>query len=94
MLFTPKDIVINDIVNHANKIEGIKNIHHIHIWQLNENEVHLEAHIDLLNDISISEFDGLLEELESVFTKDFGINHINIQPEYEKPDSKDIIVQD
>ena len=24
----------------------------------------------------------------------FGINHVNIQPEYQKDDAKDIIVQD
>lgn len=94
MLFTPNDIVIDDIVKHANKVKGVKNIHHIHIWQLNEKEVHLEAHVDLSENISISEFDELLEELEDIFTEKFSINHINIQPEYQKPDDKDIIVQD
>ena len=68
-------------------------MHHIHIWQLNEDEVHLEAHIDFNEDIMLSEFDRILLEIEDVVAS-FGINHINIQPEYEKPDDKEIIVQD
>tara|TARA_R110002020_G_scaffold212289_2_gene418746 strand:+ start:4236 stop:5153 length:918 start_codon:yes stop_codon:yes gene_type:complete len=93
MLFTPEDIEIEKIVEEVKDIAGIKNMHHIHIWQLNEDEVHLEAHIDFNEDIMLSEFDRILLEIEDVVAT-FGINHINIQPEYEKPDDKEIIVQD
>lgn len=94
MLFSPNDIVIKDLVKKVCKIDNVKNIHHIHIWQLNEDEVHLEAHIDLHKDICVSEFDAILERIEKVTRDDFGINHINIQPEFDKPDNKSIIVQD
>ena len=46
MLFTPDSIPINKIVDEINNFESIKNVHHVHIWQLNEDEIHLEAHID------------------------------------------------
>lgn len=94
MLFSPDDIAIDDLVNKVNAIEEVKNIHHIHIWQLNEDEIHLEAHIDLHKDISVSEFDDILMRIEKVTNEEFGINHINIQPEFDKPDNKSIIVQD
>jgi cobalt-zinc-cadmium efflux system protein len=94
MLFTPEDIPIKKIVEKIRVIEEVRNVHHIHIWQLNEDEVHMEAHIDFRKDISLSEFDAILERIEKIVTKDFGINHVNIQPEYDKPDDKDIIVQD
>lgn len=94
MLFTPEDIPIKEIVKKISVIEEVKNVHHIHIWQLNEEEVHMEAHIDFHKDISLSEFDVILERIEEIVQKDFGINHVNIQPEYDKPDDKDIIVQD
>ena len=93
MLFTPNEITIQDIVEKVCKIEKVKNIHHIHIWQLNEDEVHLEAHMDFHENITLSEFDLILEKIEKVIQKEFGINHINIQPEFNKPDSKAIIVQ-
>lgn len=94
MLFTPNDIVIKDIVAKVCQIKQVKNMHHIHIWQLNEDEIHLEAHMDFHEDISLSEFDKILVEIEKVVQQEFNINHINIQPEFNKPDSKAIIVQD
>ncbi|HET8808933.1 MAG TPA: cation diffusion facilitator family transporter [Flavobacteriaceae bacterium] len=94
MLFTPDDIPIQEIVKHISVIPEIKNVHHVHIWQLNETEVHMEAHIDFYSNISLSEFDVILEKIEAIIHKDFGINHVNIQPEFNKPDSKDMIVQD
>ena len=94
MLFTPKNIHIKEIVEEVQKIDNIKNIHHIHIWQLNEDEIHLEAHISLNIDISLSRFDVLLVEIEELLYDKFHINHVNIQPEYEKCGPKDVIVQD
>ncbi|MEM7485372.1 MAG: cation diffusion facilitator family transporter [Bacteroidota bacterium] len=94
MLFTPKSIVVKDIVTSICTIEPIKNVHHVHIWQLNDDEIHLEAHIDFKNDIKLSEFDEILEKIEEHVYHKHGINHVNIQPEFDKCDSKNIIVQD
>lgn len=93
MLFTPHEIPLKAIASKVCEIEEIKNMHHIHVWQLNENEVHLEAHIDFNKDITLSEFDKVLMKIEKKI-KEFGVNHINIQPEFNKPDNKSIIVQD
>jgi cobalt-zinc-cadmium efflux system protein len=54
----------------------------------------MEAHIDFNEDIHLSEFDRILSEIEELVYHEFGINHVNIQPEYAKCDSKTIIVQD
>ncbi|MEW2920620.1 cation diffusion facilitator family transporter [Muricauda sp. ANG21] len=94
MLFTPKSIVIQDIVESICTIDRVKNVHHVHIWQLNEDEVHMEAHIDFTEDIRLSEFDAILEEIEEHVYHKHGINHVNIQPEFDKCDSKHVIVQD
>lgn len=94
MLFTPKSVVIQDIVESICTIDPVKNVHHVHIWQLNEEEVHMEAHIDFKEDIRLSEFDEILEKIEEHVYYKHGINHVNIQPEFDKCDSKSIIVQD
>ncbi len=94
MLFTPKSIVIQEIVESICTIEPVKNVHHVHIWQLNEEEVHMEAHVDFKEDIKLSEFDAILEKIEEHVYQKHGINHVNIQPEFDKCDSKNIIVQD
>ena len=94
MLFTPESIEVEEIVRVVQSIEVIKNMHHVHIWQLNEQEIHLEAHIDFHKDISLSQFDKVLREIEVLVYESFGINHVNIQPEFGKCDIKDVIVQD
>ena len=95
MLFTPSHININDIINEVHKISGVNKLHHIHVWYLNEEELHLEAHLDCSEDIKMSEFNLLLNKVEEVLFEKFHINHINIQPEYKKEEeSKDFIVQD
>ncbi|PCJ91870.1 MAG: cation transporter [Flavobacteriaceae bacterium] len=94
MLFTPETIEVQKIVKSICEIEPIKNVHHVHIWQLNEEEVHLEAHIDFKEDISLSQFDVILIEIEEKVYHEFHINHVNIQPEFGKCDTKKVIVQD
>ena len=78
----------------SHKIPGVKKLHHIHVWHLNDEELHLEAHLDCSEDIRMSEFNELLHEVELVLFHQFNINHINIQPEFKKEDPKDFIVQD
>ncbi len=94
MLFTPSNIDIKEIVREVHQISGVNKLHHIHVWYLNEHELHLEAHLDCSEDMKMSEFNILLEKIESILLVKFSINHINIQPEYQKIDSKDFIVQD
>ncbi len=94
MLFTPDHLDIEEIGEQITHIKGINNVHHVHVWQLNEKEIHLEAHIVCEQDISISQFDEITSEVEALLFHDFKINHITLQPEWNKDDPKEIIVQD
>lgn len=94
MLFTPDFINIEDIVLEVHKIKGVRKLHHIHVWHLNEEELHLEAHLDCSRDLKMSEFNELLLKIEALLFEKFNINHVNIQPEFQKLDPKDYIVQD
>ncbi|WP_142784532.1 cation diffusion facilitator family transporter [Changchengzhania lutea] len=94
MLFTPETIKIQEIVDDVQQIETIKNVHHVHIWQLNEIEIHFEAHVDFTEDITLTQFDMVLHKIEDLVFHKYGINHVNIQPEFGKNDVKDVIVQD
>ena len=94
MLFTPDHINLKAVVRTVNKLEKVKKLHHVHIWNLSDDELHLEAHLDLNDDLSTSEFNTLLITIEALLHEEFNINHVTIQPEYKKDDSKDVIVQD
>lgn len=94
MLFAPDNIVIKDIELEILKIKQVKNIHHVHIWQLNEKNCHFEAHIEFKEDVHLSEFDKVCEKIEHLLIHDFNINHSNLQPEFNRDDNKDFIIQD
>ena len=94
MLFTPDDIDIEKIIAEVHKIDKVGRLHHIHVWQLNDDELHLEAHLDCSEDLKLSDFNDLLHEIEALLFEKFNINHVNIQPEFKKDDVKDFIVQD
>ena len=94
MLFTPERIEVDGLVKAIGEDPAIKNVHHVHLWQLNEHEIHLEAHIDFKENISIQEFDCILKDIEERVYHDFGITHISIQPEFGKCHSEQVIVQD
>lgn len=88
ILFTPEHISLEEVTL------AIKKAQHVHVWELNEDEVHIEAHIEFYNDIKVSEFDIILEEIEQILLQDFNINHNNFQPEFKKDDPKNLIIQD
>lgn len=94
MLFAPDYIVMQDIEKELVKVEGVKNIHHVHIWQLNDQEIHFEAHIEFTADIKLSEFDKKCETIEHILGEKFNIHHSNLQPEYKRDDAKEFIIQD
>jgi cobalt-zinc-cadmium efflux system protein len=94
MLFAPKHLEIEEIQNEILAVPEIDNIHHVHIWQLNDHDVHFEAHIEFNKDIQLSDFDKICARVELILFEKFHINHSNLQPEYDRDDHKDFIIQD
>ncbi len=94
MLFTPEQVNIKEVLKAVHTIPKINKLHHVHVWCLNDDELHLEAHLDLKENVSIVEFDIILHKIETLLHDKFQINHITIQPEFNKEDSKEIIIQD
>ncbi len=90
MQFTPSQINIEEIAREVTLIDGVKNMHHVHVWQLDDHEMMLEAHIDLDEDYSISTFEVILEQVDKLL-ETYGIHHFNIQPELFRSDQKELI---
>lgn len=90
MQFTPEEIDIKKIALEIEKITGVKNIHHVHVWQINDHELMFEAHVDMSDDIKMSGFESILSEIKTVLGRN-RITHSTIQPEYSVDDKKQII---
>jgi cobalt-zinc-cadmium efflux system protein len=91
MQSTPVGIDIEQISKDIKRIPTIANIHHVHVWNLDDHVVHFECHVDLDNDYPISEAEKIYKKIESLLKEKYNINHITIQLEYQTFDSKDLI---
>lgn len=73
----PKHIDIQGVKDSICKIEGVDNVHDLHIWSIGSNSVSLSVHI-------VSESDNhnkLLCEISSLLKEKFNIEHSTIQIE-------------
>jgi cobalt-zinc-cadmium efflux system protein len=94
MLFAPEGIHIKDIETSILKIDKIKNLHHVHLWQLNDHDIYIEAHIQFKENITLSDWDEICFKIEEQLWEEFHINHSMLQPEFLRDDVKSFIIQD
>jgi cobalt-zinc-cadmium efflux system protein len=80
MQFTPEGIDPLEIADKVSTIRGIKNIHHIHIWQLDEYNIHFEGHIVFEEDLPLSQIQKRLDEIKETLFHKYGISHTTLQP--------------
>lgn len=88
---TPKNLDILKISREIQTFNEIKDIHHIHVWNLSDRLIHFEAHINLVSDLKISESEKILRKIENYLLKHYSINHVTLQMEYDFCKSKNII---
>jgi len=91
MQFTPKGIDIDEVVQTIENESEIKNVHHIHIWKLDDKHIHLEAHLDFNEDVKLSTSNSVIDRLEKTLHDAFDIEHTTFQCEYARDDDKNIV---
>jgi cobalt-zinc-cadmium efflux system protein len=90
MMGTPESISIENIQKELEDIDGINNIHHVHIWRLSEQNIHFEAHIDV-TDMPVSQTTDLSAIIEEKLKHNHGITHITLQFESDKCKTKRLV---
>ena len=85
---TPKGISVSEVREKINQLDKVTDTHHIHIWNLDEKRVALEAHVvvDAKDFIEISE---IKRELKKSLVENFGIDHSTLEFEHKDEDCDD-----
>ncbi len=91
MLFTPSSIIIDDINQKICEIPEVQNIHHVHVWQLDNKQIHFEGHVDFTDDIPLNKVNIVLGEIRLILHDQFNIEHVTLQPEYNICHTKDLV---
>ena len=82
MHYTPEGLDVRRIEKEINAMEGVKNLHHVHVWTLSEHDLHFEAHINAEADLKLSECCALKDKIEALLLERYSINHATLQFEY------------
>ncbi len=91
MQFTPAHIDLGAIEKLANEHPSLSNIHHVHIWQLNDHEIYFEGHVDFNENLSLEEVMHICASVEEKIKKEFDITHVTLQSEFQKEDDKALV---
>ena len=78
MLGSPPDIDGNDVVRAIQIVDGVVDVHHVHLWQMQENAAALDCHIVVERD-RMGEADKIKENVKSVLHERFSIEHSTLE---------------
>ena len=91
MQFTPEALKVEEIARVIDTLPAVANIHHIHLWSLDDHEIFLEAHIDFRENLPLQEVTGVITAIETLLEERFGVTHTTLQAEYRRCDDKRLI---
>lgn len=91
MQFSPPSVDVSTVEAAMLEEEAVRNIHHLHVWQLTDTDIHLEAHVDFHEDLPLSRVNTILAAMEERLRHRFHITHVLLQPELEVCDDKSLI---
>jgi len=78
----PEDISVADVRTTAMTLDGVKDLHHIHIWAISTTENALTAHLVLSRSTTINEEQKIKHELKHLLEHK-NIHHITLETERE-----------
>jgi cobalt-zinc-cadmium efflux system protein len=79
---TPKEIDMEKMVGDLLRIEGVKDVHHLHLWTITSGIYAMSAHV-LIDDLLISKSNRILDEIERLLQDKYSMEHTTIQFESE-----------
>ena len=85
---TPNNISIEDVKTSMSLIEGVEDVHHIHVWNLDEQRVALEAHV-VTGAESLKDNATIKEAIKKSLQEKYDINHSTLEFEHTEEDCDD-----
>jgi cobalt-zinc-cadmium efflux system protein len=92
LMATPSSISIDEVSMSIWALPGVQDVHHAHMWQMTEEDVHFEAHVTV-EDMPVSATEKLLHTIEEKLNDKFHIRHVTIQFECDRCESRSLLAQ-
>jgi cobalt-zinc-cadmium efflux system protein len=75
----PPGLSLKAVKQAVEQIEQVKEMHHIHVWELDENNRALEAHIVIEDELSTKQIGPLKSRIKQLLHDQFHIGHSTLE---------------
>lgn len=79
---SPHELKIENVIAKLDRLNGVCDIHHVHIWKLDEYRVLLEAHVRIEKQ-DLSRLEQIKGSIKRTLSQSFGISHSTLEFEFE-----------
>ncbi|PSK88238.1 cobalt-zinc-cadmium efflux system protein [Limimaricola soesokkakensis] len=80
MLGAPPDLDTAAVLDHLRGIDGVASVHHVHLWQMQENTPALDAHVAVPQG-RWGEADAIKARVKRALEERYGIGHVTLEME-------------
>ncbi|HTS52663.1 MAG TPA: cation diffusion facilitator family transporter [Burkholderiales bacterium] len=74
----PSTVRLEEVGRLIARIDGVRSVHDLHVWNISSGRVALSAHLDIAE---LSSWPAVLEQARRVLQQRYGIDHVTLQPE-------------
>ena len=78
MLGSPPDMDAGAVVDAMTDVDGVRDVHHVHLWQMQEHEVALDCHVVLVGR-DWTNLEAVKQAVKKRLTDNFGITHSSLE---------------
>ena len=78
MLGSPPDLDAGAVVKAMTDIDGVRDVHHVHLWQMQEHDVALDCHVVLAGQ-DWADLETVKQALKKKLADDFDITHSSLE---------------
>src|SRR5215471_2368275 len=75
---TPRGLSVEQIVSSLTAIDGVNDVHDVHVWSISSDSHALSCHV-LIADMPLSESENILRQVTDLLASRFHIHHTTIQ---------------
>jgi len=90
LMATPSSISVEEVCRSIRALPGVEDVHHAHMWQMTEQDIHFEAHVSV-DDMPVSATEHILHSIQEQLQELFDIHHVTIQFECDRCRSRSLL---
>jgi len=76
----PKEMGVEEVARAILKVEGVMEVHDVHIWSLGGGEIAMSCHARV-PDMHLDKCESLLAGIKQLLAQEFSIGHVTVQLE-------------